>query len=107
MLNKYNLIISPLAKKDLNSIYDYVWLDLYSKISASKLINDFYKAFDTISYFPKSFPVIDNEFLSSEILRKVVVRNYIILYYFENDTITIVRIVYGARDYENIVKKID
>ena len=47
MLNKYNLIISPLAKKDLNSIYDYVWLDLYSKISASKLINDFYKAFES------------------------------------------------------------
>ena len=66
MQNKYNLIISPLAKKDLNSIYDYVWLDLYSKISASKLINDFYKAFDTISYFPKSFPVINNTALNQE-----------------------------------------
>ena len=107
MLNKYSLIISPSARNDLRSIYEYISIDLHNKISADNLIRDFNNAFVRICYFPKSFPVINNEFLTHDLIRKKIVNNYIIFYLFIDDVVRIMRIVYSARDYENIVKKID
>lgn len=103
MKSKYNLLIYPLAKKDMESIFQYIGDELCNPAAALRLIRSFEKAFEHICLFPESCPYVQNENVRDRTLRKLVVKKYIVFYRVRNQQIQIIRVLYGMRNYEELL----
>lgn len=101
--NKYQLKIYPLARLDMEQIFNYIAVELCNPTAAIGQINDFEKAFDNICSFPESCPFINNEYVKDKSLRKLVVNNYIAFYRIRDKEIEVVRVLYGMRNYETLL----
>lgn len=98
--NKYQLKIFPMARLDMEQIFDYIAVELCNPTAAIGQINDFEKAFENICTFPESCPYINNEYVKDKSLRKLIVNNYIAFYRVRDNEIQVVRVLYGMRNYE-------
>lgn len=101
--NKYQLKILPLAKLDMEQIFDYIAVKLCNSAAAIGQIDDFEKAFANVCAFPESCPYINNEYVKDKSLRKLIVNNYVAFYRIRDNEIQIVRVLYGMRDYESFL----
>jgi len=103
MQNEYAFKLSPKADRDLDEIYQYIFLELKNPKAADDLIDDFEKAFINLEKFPQSCPLSVNALLKRKGYRKLVVNNYIALYKLDvkRKLIIIMHVFYGAMDYEN------
>ena len=90
---KYPLKIYPSAKKDLEDIFSYISIELSNYKAALDLIEKFEKALNNICYFPELCPLIDNEFVKDNNIRKLVVNNYNVFYRFINNEVQVVRVL--------------
>ena len=93
------------AQEDFENIYNYIIDDLVNKDAAVKLLNKFSDKFETISMFPDSSPLLDNEYISNKSIRKILVDKYIAFYEVDhaNKEVKIIRILYGMMNYINIL----
>ena len=98
--NKYQLKIFPMARLDMEQIFDYIAVELCNPTAAIGQINDFEKAFENVCTFPESCPYINNEYVKDKSLRKLIVNNYIAFYRVKDNEIQVVRVLYGLRNYE-------
>ncbi len=98
--NKYQLKIFPMARLDMEQIFDYIAVELCNPTAAIGQINDFEKAFENVCTFPESCPYINNEYVKDKSLRKLIVNNYIAFYRIKDNEIQVVRVLYGMRNYE-------
>ena len=103
MANNYRLKIFPSAQADLESIFSYIAEELKNPTAAFDLIDDFERAFETIRAFPESCPLADNEYVKDRTLRKLIVNNYIAFFRIEDGEIQIVRVLYGMRNFQDIL----
>ena len=105
MNNKYKIIIEKYAQDDLENIYNYIKDDLVNTDAAIKLLNKFSDKFETISMFPDSSPLLDNEYISNKNIRKLLVDKYIAFYEVDhaNKEVKIIRILYGMMNYIDIL----
>ncbi len=103
MENKYRLKIFPLAQTDMENIFAYIAEELKNPTAAIDQINDFEKAFENICVFPESCPVIDNEYVKDKTLRKLAVNNYIAFFRIKDKDIQVVRVLYGMRNYQDLL----
>ena len=92
-----------MAQHDLNEIFDYVSNELCNTSAALSLIDEFEKAFDRICVFPESCALVDNEYVKDSTLRKLIIKNYIAFYRIKNDEIQVVRVLYGMRNFADIL----
>ncbi len=97
---KYQLKIFPLARLDMEQIFEYIAGELCNPTAAIGQINDFEKAFENVCSFPESQPLINNEYVKDKSLRKMVVNNYIAFYRVKDNEIQVVRVLYGMSNYE-------
>ena len=98
--NKYQLKIFPMARLDMEQIFDYIAVELCNPTAAIGQINDFEKAFENVCTFPESCPYINSEYVKDKSLRKLIVNNYIAFYRIKDNEIQVVRVLYGMRNYE-------
>lgn len=103
MASDYRLRIFPLAQADLESIFRYISTELKNPTAAINLIDEFGKAFDNVCAFPKSCPFVYNEYVKDGTLRKLVVNNYIAFFRVKDDEIQVVRVLYGMRNYQDLL----
>lgn len=105
MNKKYSIIIEKYAQKDLESIYNYISNNLVNKDAAIKLLNKIIDKFDTVALFPKSAPLINNEYVKNKNIRKLLVDNYIAFYEVDDiyKEIIIIRIMYGMQNYIDVL----
>ena len=105
MDKKYNIIIEKYAQKDLESIYNYICNKLVNKEAAIKLLNKINEKFDSIALFPKSAPLIINNYVKNKNIRKLLIDNYIAFYEVDdiNKEIRIIRIIYGMQNYIDVL----
>ncbi len=100
---KYQLRIFPLARLDMEQIFDYIAVELCNPTAAIGQINDFEKAFENVCAFPESCSPINNEYVKEKSLRKLIVNNYIAFYRIKDNEIQVVRVLYGMRNYETLL----
>jgi len=102
---KYEYVIYPKAKEDMESIFDYINDSLKSPKSAYNMIDSFQKAIENICIFPLSCPLINNEAVADKHLRKLIVDNYIIFYKpnEKEKKIEIIGVLYGMRNMADIL----
>lgn len=105
MDKKYNIIIEKYAQKDLESIYNYICNKLVNKEAAIKLLNKINEKFDSIALFPKSAPLIINNYVKNKNIRKLLIDNYIAFYEVDDikNEIRIIRIMYGMQNYIDVL----
>ncbi len=99
MERSYKLL--PKAKIDLESIFRYISEELLNPESALNMIKRFELKFNDICSFPKAYPLIELPRLKHNSLRKSIVDNFLIVYYYDEDSdfVNIVRVIYAKMDY--------
>ena len=106
MDSKYFYRFTEQAIHDFEEILHYISADLENPIAAKNLQRKIFERIDLIRVFPDSGSSVNNEFLSDKNVRKILVGNYIIYFkvHHDEEMITIVRIVYGKRNLDEIFK---
>lgn len=106
MSSKYSVIYSPLALEDLRSIYMYISNTLKAKSAATNHVNAIRKAARSLQTMPERFAIIEGKHWGSLAVHKLPVRNYVIFYLVDKNssTVNIVRIFYGGRDIDTVLK---
>ena len=100
---KYPYKFSKIATEDLRKITDYISYVLLNPNASEKLVYEFLDALERISLFPLSCSLVQNELIKEQGLRKLIVQKYILFYKFEENEIRVVRILYGMRNYSNLL----
>lgn len=98
------LIIYPSASKDIENIYNYISLDLANPIAANSFIDDLHDAFEKIVMFPKMYPIIDNPFVKDKLVRKALVKSYIVFYKVAVNETQVLRVLHSRSNYQTLLK---
>jgi addiction module RelE/StbE family toxin len=102
-VNKYIIEYSKEAKQDLIGIKQYIKYNLQEPEIAEKLISKIRNEINNLKLNPEIFTIIDDDFIKKLELRKLIVDNYIVFYKIKNNNIEIVRIMYGKRNWINLL----
>jgi len=99
MENRFVLL--PKAKEDLENIFSYIAIELVNPEAASNLIDKFETKFNELLLFPLSYPLIKSKLFFQIDLRKCIVQNYIIVYFYNEieKLVEIIRVIYAKVDY--------
>jgi addiction module RelE/StbE family toxin len=90
-----NVIWSPAARADLEDIRDYIRADNPGR--AATFINEIVEAGDAIADMPRAFPLVPR--LEQRGIRRRMIGRYLIFYRIEAESVQILHVVHGARDY--------
>lgn len=102
-MNKYSIEYSKEAKHDLIGIKQYIKYNLQETETAQKLIAKIRNEINNLKHNPELFTIIDDDLIRKLELRKVIVDNYIVFYRLKNYNIEIARIMYGRRNWINLL----
>ena len=103
---KYKLTAA--AQTALDNIISYIAVNLSISKAATDFANKLQKAVDDVRCFPESGSLVINDFLPTEGVGKKIIGNYIMYYFPDNtsETILILRIVYGRRNVDEIIRQL-
>ena len=109
MASKFGYRLTKRAESDLDGIVSYIAVVLVNPQAASDFVDKLQDKIEETRAFPESGSLIYNEFLQLENVRKKLVGNYVMYYLLdmEEKIIHILRIVYGKRNMDEILKKLD
>ncbi len=109
MASKFGYRLTKRAESDLDGIVSYITVDLANPQAASDFVDKLQDTIEEARAFPESGSLVHNEFLQIENVRKKLVGNYIMYYLLDigENIIYILRIVYGKRNLDEILKKLD
>ena len=102
-MKKYNIEYSLDAKQDLIEINQYIKYNLQEPEIAQKLILKIRKEISTLKNNPEIYTIIDDDIIKKLEIRKLIIDNYIVFYRIKNNNIQIVRIMYGRRNWINLL----
>jgi len=105
MQNSYQLKFTPIAEDDLDGIYRYISEHLVAPKAANDLMEDIEDSIMRLRDFPYSGSPVADDILSSRGYRKLIVKNYIVFHLIDEaeKQVVIMRVLYGAQKYENIL----
>ena len=102
-MKKYNIEYSKESKQDLIGIKQYIKYNLQESEIAEKLISKIRKEINDLKDNPEIYTIIDDDIIRKLEIRKLIVDNYIIFYRIKDNNIQIVRIMYGRRNWINLL----
>ncbi|MGI6648985.1 MAG: type II toxin-antitoxin system RelE/ParE family toxin [Bacillota bacterium] len=94
-MEKYKLLIFPLAKQDLQEIVGEL-----SQQAALKLYDDIIESIGSLEHMPLRYPLIKDPLLRAKGYRVMVVHRYLVFYIVKEKKVEIRRILYGKRQFE-------
>ena len=102
-MSKYKIEYSRDSKQDLIGIKQYIKYNLQEPKIADNLINKIRDGIEELKDDPRIYPIIDEEIIKRLEIRKILIENYIVFYRIKNQTIEIVRIMYGKRNWVSLL----
>jgi len=108
MTVKYSYHFAPKAFDDLEAALQYIERELSNPKAASDLAAKIFCGVEYPREFPDSGVKVDNPYITDQSLRRFFADNYVVFYKAEHDAkaIIVVRIVYGRRNIDEILKTI-
>ena len=94
---------SPDALEDLRQAKAYIAEDLCNEAAAANTVSKILKSIRMLSAFPKSGAPLSSVMSIDTDYRFLVCGNYTAFYRYEQDTIFVVRVLYGRRDFMRIL----
>lgn len=101
----YNIEITEPAEKDLYEIGAYLSKELLEPETAKKVISKIAEGINSLEDMLLRNALVLDERLAYKGIRKIMVYNYIVFYIVteSSKTVTIIRILYGRRDWINLL----
>ena len=108
MAVNYSFKFTEKAEEDIDGILQYISEDLSNPTAAGVLAQKIFECIDNIRAFPESGLIIENEFLTDKMIRRVLVENYSVYYKTDDkdNMIYIIRLVYSRRDMNELFKQL-
>lgn len=100
---KYNLYITRQAERDIQAAADYIEFDLYDPKASDDLLDEVERSISDIVEFPLKYRLADDPVLKSRGIRCFVIKNYLVFYVVEDQTIYIVRFLHQKRIWISIL----
>lgn len=102
-MKEYNIEYSKESKQDLINIKTYIKYNLQELSIAQNLVYKIREEIDKLRINPEIYAIIDDDVIKKLEIRKIIVDNYIVFYRIRNSSIQIVRIMYGKRNWINLL----
>lgn len=104
-IENYRIQYTPLAFEDLDEIDGYITNTLCNKQAAERLITEMETSISQLKQFPRIGSEVQDTYLSAKGYRRLVVDNYLVFYLVDEGqkSVVIMRILYGAREYHNLL----
>ena len=96
------LVYSPLSRRDLDEIFDYISRELENPVAAHETVNAILDGADSLEGFPFVGSLVEGIPFLKE-YRFLPVRNYLIFYRVTESQIFVDRILYKKRDYSQLL----
>ena len=105
MKPKYKTFLTRKAYNDLRGIYKYIREELQNNSAAISIIDDIEEKIRLLEDFPLTGTFVQDTGLLAKGYRKLIINNYIALYTVndQNKEVHIIRIIYGKRDYQELI----
>ena len=105
---KYGYVLTEIAEAVIDETFEYIAEELSNPDAASGFADELEKKIDEICKTPNSGRLVENEHLKRNDVRRFLVDNYICYYIVDDEerNIVILRLVYGKRDQDKILKSI-
>ena len=109
MESKWGYQLTQKADADLDDIIGYLAMELSNPKAASDFVDRLQGVIEEARAFPESGSLVVNEFAPTTEIRKKLIGNYILYYLpdFEQKKIFVLRIVYGRRNMDEILRQLD
>lgn len=109
MENEYEVKVTRQALEQMRAIIHYISYDLMAPEAAQNLLNDLKSAIIKLAVLPKRHSLIEEEPWRSEGVRKIVVKNFLVYYWIddENNKVQITAVIYSKRDQIKQLKNMD
>lgn len=100
MDNEYEVKVTMQALEQMGAIVHYISYDLMAPEAAENLLNDLKAAIMKLSVLPKRHSLIDEEPWRSEGVRKIVVKNFLVYYWVDDESnkVQVTAVIYNKRD---------
>ena len=104
-MKKYKVLMTQPAANDLKSIAAYIANELKEPPAARKLVGKIRECVLSLSEMPSRRSLVADENLAMQEIQKIMVDNYIIFYTIseKDSTVTVLRILYSRRDWDNLL----
>lgn len=108
MGSEWGYRLTKKAEADLDGIVRYISVELANPQAASDFVDKLQAAIEEARSFPESGPPVSNEYLPVEGVRKKLVGSYILFYLPDHreKMILVLRLVYGKRSMDEILRQI-
>lgn len=99
-MKQYEVRVTRQALKQMKEIVHYISNDLMSPDAADNLLDKFRTEILKLSTFPKKHALIEEEPWRTEGIRKIVVKNFLIYYWVDDDNsrVQVTAVIYSRRD---------
>lgn len=104
---RYETRLTPNAKADLHSIFEYIAYDLQSIQNAVGQLDRLEQGIKSLEQMPERFRIYGKEPWRSRDLHIMPIDNYLVFYIpnHEKSIVTIIRVIYGGRDIDTQLNK--
>lgn len=101
----YKIVVSKEADKDIEDIVLYIASELHNPSAAKAFLDDIETSYHNIVEKPAMYSLCNDYRLHNSGYRKIVIKNYLILFRIneEDGTVIVVRVVYGGRNYSDLL----
>lgn len=101
--NAYKVVITLIAYKETRKIYNYLTEELYAEKAAKNLMRKIETKIQILEHLPKIYVELEKVDKFGKKYRKIIINNYIILYFIdeEKQTVVISHIYYAKSNYIN------
>lgn len=98
-MSKYIIEYSKDSKQDLIEIKRYIKYNLQEPVTANKLIDKIKREIEKLTDNPEIYSIIDDDLIKKLKIRKITVDNYMVFYRVKDNSVEVVRIMYGRRNW--------
>lgn len=104
-MEKYKVVMSNQAEKELSNIITYISQVLLEPNIAKNLLKKLTLAINNLENFPEKYSIISEDYTIQENIRKCIVDNYIIVYRinYELLQVEISHIFYAKRNWMKLI----
>lgn len=109
MASNFRYRLTKQAEADLEEIVFYLSVELSNPQAATGFVDQLQRTIKEMQCFPESGAQVINEFLPRKGVRKKIVGSYVLYYLSDQEaqTLYVLRIVYGRRSMEEILRSLD
>ncbi|MFI3129280.1 MAG: type II toxin-antitoxin system RelE/ParE family toxin [Bacillota bacterium] len=101
----YKAEYTQIAKSDLKEILDYIKFELMNPKAAFDFASKVFDCVDMACENPNIYQMVDNDLITDERVRRIVVDNYVVFFRIDNEILTVLRLLYARRNVSEIMNE--